>query len=214
MRLRLYDYPASGNCLKVRILLAHLGVDYERVAVDIFAGDTLTEEYASKNADRLTPLLEVGGAFLPESSAILWFLADGTTYLPETRLGRAQVVRWLLFEQSRVAAISALRFRIQTGISSGDDERALALRANGERSLSALETHLQARPFLADDAYSIADIANYAYVHLAPDAGLDLGSYPAVERWLRRIETQTGFINDLVPFPDNARVGRGLSIYG
>src|SRR5262245_32791678 len=114
--MRLYDYDASANCFKVRLLLAQLGRDYERVPIDIFAGDTLSDEYARINPARETPVLEVDGSHLPESNAILCYLADGTEFLPRDPFQRAHVARWLLFEQAYVmATIGALRFRLVTG---------------------------------------------------------------------------------------------------
>jgi glutathione S-transferase len=214
MDLRLYDYPPSGNCLKVRILLGHLGHPYERIETDIFGGDTLTQEYADKNPARRTPLLEADGVYLPESSAILWFLAEGSPYLPANPLGRARALQWLLFEQERVGAIAAVRFRLHTGSVTPEDPIADKMRAAGRSALASLEAHLTEHMFLVNDRYSIADIANYCYTHVADDAGIDLGDYPMVESWLRRIEGREGFVNDLAPLPETARVGRGLSIYG
>lgn len=214
--LRLYDYPASANCLKVRILLAHLGRPYERVMTDIFAGDTLTEEYANKNPARRTPLLEIdGGRFLPESNAILWYLAERSPFLPSSSYERASVVRWLLFEQEYVAqGIASLRFRLQTGRAVEGDEFVASRRQLGRTTLAMLDHQLAASHFLIGAAYTIADIANYAYVHVAGEAGYQLGGYDAVTAWLRRVEAQPGFQNDLTPLPSTARRGRGQSIYG
>jgi glutathione S-transferase len=211
--LRLYDYPASGNCQKVRILLAHLELDYERVYTDIFGGDTLSESYAAKNPARQTPLLEIDGTYLPESSAILWYLAEGTQYLPAHPLSRANVLRWLLFEQGWVSAISGLRFRLQTGRLDPDDASVAPRRESGRRALAALERQLGEHTFLVDD-YSIADIANYAYVHVAPEIEMQLEEFPAVARWINAIEDQPGFVNDLLPLPESSRLRRGLSLYG
>src|SRR5215218_3847748 len=112
--MRLYDYAASGNCFKVRLLLGLLGRGYERVPVDIFAGDTLTDAYAEINPLRETPVLELdSGERLAQSGAILWYLAEGTPYLPDDALGRAQVVSWLSFEQERImGGIGNPRFRL------------------------------------------------------------------------------------------------------
>lgn len=214
--LRLYDYPSSGNCFKVRLLLAQLGLPYERVQTDIFDGDTLTEDYVRKNPDRTTPVLEIDGEhFLPESNAILWYLAEGTPYLPAPPILRASVVRWLLFEQARVSGpFGALRFRLQTGRLAEEDEAVSTRREFGHATLQALDDHLSRNGFLADDTYTIADIANYAYVHLAPEAGYNLAEYHAVRAWLVRIEATPGFVDDVAPFPENARPGRGTSLYG
>jgi glutathione S-transferase len=212
--LRLYTYGPSPNCLKVRVLLAHLDLAYEQVETNIFGGDTLTGAYGAVNPARQTPVLEVDGEHLPQSNAILWYLADGTHYLPERPFERASVVRWLLFEQERVSEIAALRFRPQAGVLAPEDPAVEGLRSGAERALELLERHLESRIFLVGDVYSIADIANYGYVHVAPEAGMELDDRPAVRAWLERVEAQPGFVNDLVPLPADARVGRGLSIYG
>src|SRR3954452_23666295 len=115
--MRLYDYAASANCYKARLLLALLGREYERVPVDIFAGDTLTDEFAALNPARETPVLELDdGSVLTQSDAILWYLGEDTPFLPDSALGRAQVAQWLFFEQERVmSGIGGARFRIVTG---------------------------------------------------------------------------------------------------
>jgi glutathione S-transferase len=210
--MRLYDYVASGNCYKARLLLALLGREYERVAIDIFAGDTLTDGFAELNPARETPVLELDdGALLAQSNAILWYLAEGTEYLPSEPFQRAEVVQWLFFEQERVmSGIGAARFRILTGRAPELVQARLEL---GRTALEMLEAHLGGRPFLVGDSCTIADVANFAYTHVAEDAGYDLSRYPAVTAWLKRIEELPGFMNDLVPYPENARPGAGRSIY-
>jgi glutathione S-transferase len=212
--LRLYDYAASANCLKARLLLAQLERPYERVPVDIFAGDTLTDEYAAINPARSTPVLQIGDStYLSESNAILVYLAGGTPLLPDDSLRRAEVVRWLILEQTEVMpSLGGLRFRLVTGRLAAEDRDAMRRRKLGEATLAALDLHLRTRDFLVD-AYSIADIAVYAYTHVAPEAGYELAAYPAVERWLARVEAQPHFVNDLVPYPENARLGASRSIY-
>jgi glutathione S-transferase len=210
--MRLYDYAASGNCFKVRLLLSLLGRDVERVPVDIFAGDTLTDEFARLNPARETPVLELDdGMALTQSNAILWYLAEGTPFLPATPLERAQVAQWHAFEQERVmSGIGSARFRILTG---RNPELVPARLALGATALEQLDVHLGAREFLVGDRCSIADVSAYAYTHVAPDAGYDLSRYPAVAAWLARVEQEPGFANDLVPYPENARPGRSRSIY-
>src|ERR671936_1601901 len=117
MSMRLYDYGPSPNCHKVRILLAQLGRDYERVPIDIFGGDTLRPDFVEKNSGLTTPVLEIEpGVYLPESGAILLYLAEGTEFLPDDPLERAEVMRWMFFEQGRLFAIvGALRMRLATG---------------------------------------------------------------------------------------------------
>ena len=213
--LRLYDYRASANCYKVRLLLAQLERPYERVAVDIFDGDTLTDEYARINPSRSTPVLEVApGRYLIESNAILVYLADGTALLPAGAVERAEVVRWLIYEQTDVIpAIAGLRFRLQTGRLAPGDPAAARRKAAGEDVLGILNDHLAERDFLVADAYSIADTAVYGYVHVAHEAGYELSRRPAVEAWLRRVAEQPGHVDDLEPYPPNARAGAGRSIY-
>jgi glutathione S-transferase len=210
--MRLYDYAASANCYKARLLLALLGRDYERVPVDIFAGDTLTDAYAALNPARETPVLELDdGTVVTQSSAIVWLLAEGTPYLPGDPVQRAQVVQWLCFEQERVmGGIGAARFRIVTGRA---PERVARLLALGRGALEILDAHLAARDWLVGDACTVADLANFAYAHTAEDAGLPLAEHPAVCAWLDRIRALPGFMNDLAPYPDNARAGASRSIY-
>jgi glutathione S-transferase len=210
--MRLYDYAASANCYKARLLLALLARNYERIPIDIFAGDTLTDEYAALNPARETPVLELeDGAIVTQSNAILWFLAEGTDFLPESALGRGQVAQWLFFEQERVMnGIGGARFRTLTGRSPEAIPARIAL---GESALTMLEDHLDGRVYLVGDHCSIADLSNYAYAHVADEAGFRLGDYPSISRWLERVRSQPGFIDDLAPYPENARPGASRSIY-
>jgi glutathione S-transferase len=210
--LRLYDYPASANCYKARLLLALLEREYERVEVDIFAGGTLTDAYRQLNPARETPVLELDdGQLLTQSNAILWYLAEGTNHLPREPLGRAQVAQWLFFEQERVmSGIGSARFRILTG---RDPEIVQTRLELGRSALEMLAAHLADRAFLVGDSCTIADLANFAYTHVAADAGYDLSGYPAVERWLARIAALPRFMDDLVAYPANARAGHSRSIY-
>jgi len=213
--LRLYDYAASANCYKVRLLLSQLGRDYERVPIDIFNGDTLTDAYARINPFRSTPVLEIApGRHLIESNAILVYLADGTPFLPEDRIERAEVVRWLIYEQTDVMpATGGLRFRLQTSRLTDQDPEAQRRRQAGDEVLAILDDHLASRDFLVGDRYTIADIAVFGYVHVAHEAGYDLAGRPAVQAWLRRVAEQDGYVNDLLPYPPNAQAGAGRSIY-
>jgi glutathione S-transferase len=210
--MRLYDYAASANCYKPRLLLALLGREYERVAVDIFAGDTLTDDFAALNPARETPVLELDdGRVVTQSDAILWYLAEGTDFLPRDSFERGQVVQWLFFEQERVmGGIGGARFRIVTG---RNPELVPARLELGRSALEMLEARLTDRSHLVGDSCSIADIANFAYTHVAEDAGFELAEYPAVSAWLGRVSALPGFIDDLAPYPDNARPGASRSIY-
>jgi glutathione S-transferase len=209
--MRLHDYAASGNCYKVRLLLALLGQPYERVPVDIFAGDTLTDEFAALNPARTTPVLELDdGRALPESAAILWFLAEGTAFMPDDRFERAQVLRWLCFERALTPAVAGARFQVMTGRT--DDETPFLL-AKGREVLATLDRRLEGRDWVAVDTPTIADIALFGYTHVAHDAGFDLAVHSAIEAWLDRVRALPGYVNDLVPYPPNARPGAGRSIY-
>jgi len=214
--VRLYDYAASANCYKVRLLLEQLEIPYEKVSVDIFDGDTLTEAFARMNPAKTTPVLQLGpGRHLTESNAIVAYLAEGTPLLPEDRFDRAQVLRWLLFEQADVVAtMGGLRFRLITGRLSAGDPEAQRRRAGAEEALGVLDAHLAAHEFLAADRYTVADIAMYAYTHVAHEAGVDTSAFPAFKAWLARVEAQPRHMNDLEPYPPNASVRAGLSVYG
>ena len=180
--MRLHDYPASGNCYKVRLLLAQLGLDYERVHVDIFDGGTLTGEFGALNPTRTTPVLELDdGEVLLESNAILTYLAEGTEQLPDDPIERAHVMRWLFYEQAEIVpSIGSLRVRLAAAVLSPDHPAAQRMRDAGARCLDVLETHLSERTFLVGERYTIADLCVYAYVHVAGDATLDLAGYPAL----------------------------------
>jgi glutathione S-transferase len=209
--MKLYDYAASANCYKVRLLLAQLGREYERVPVDIFGGDTLTDEYAAINPARTTPVLEdPPGTFLQESNAILLHLARGSAFLADD----PQVYRWLFFEQADVVpTMGGLRFRLITGRLSPDDAEALRRREASYEVLALLDSELAQRDFLVGDAYSVADIGIYGYAHVADEAGLDLDPYESLRAWLARVQAQPGYVNDLEPYPPNARAGASRSIY-
>jgi glutathione S-transferase len=213
--LRLYDYPASCNCYKARLLLAQLGLPYERVPVDIFDGDTLTDEFAQINPARSTPVLETPDGYLPESNAILVYLASGTALLPDDPFELAQVVRWLVFEQTDVIpAIGGLRFRLLVGRWTPEEPEAIRRRALAGEVLTLLDEHLATREFLVGPRYSIADIAVYAYSHRAGEALVDLEPYANVRAWFARVESQPGYIEDIEPYGANAAPGAGRSIYG
>jgi glutathione S-transferase len=214
--LRLYDHAASSNCYKVRLLLAQLGIAYERVPIDIFDGETLTDEYAQKNPSRLTPLLETAdGRYLPESAAILVYLAQGTPFLPDDRFERAEVVRWLVYEQTDVIpAIAGLRFRLQTGRLKPTDPAAVRRKEDAHAVLTLLDEHLAARDYLAGGRYTIADIAVYGYTHLSHEAGIDMEPYANVRAWFERVAQQPGYMQDVEPYGANAVPGAGRSIYG
>jgi glutathione S-transferase len=214
--MRLHDYPSSGNCFKVRLALAQLGIDYERVNVDIFDGGTLTEEFGALNPARTTPVLETdAGEPLIESNAILVYLADGSELMPADPIGRAQVLRWLFYEQAEIVpSIGGLRVRLATGVLQPESSGARHRLAAGAAALAVLEGHLRGRSFLVAERYTVADIGIYGYVHVAGDAGLDLAEYPALGAWIERVEATPGHVDDLEPIPPGTRLGVGRSIYG
>jgi glutathione S-transferase len=214
--MKLYDYGASANCYKARLLLAQLGVEYERVPVDIFDGGTLTDDFARLNPHRSTPVLQLDdGRTLIESNAILWYLAAGTPFLPAEAFAQAEVCRWLIHEQSDVMPmIGGLRFRLVTGRFATDGDEARRRRAGAHEVLGILDRHLAAQSFLADGRYSIADIAVFAYTHVAEEATVETSSYEHFRRWLDDVRAQPAFMNDLQPYPPNASVLAGKSIYG
>jgi len=214
--LTLYDYAASANCFKVRLLLAQLGMEYERVAIDIFDGDTLTDAYERLNPFRSTPVLQLpdGRTFI-ESNAILWYLARSTPYLPEDAAGQAEVMRWLIYEQSDVMpAIGGLRFRLVTGRIAPDSPDAKTRRQNAYAALRIMDAHLATHDFLVADRYTIADLSVFTYSHTAPEAGIDTSNYAYFTSWLERITEQPGYMHDLQPYPPNASLTVGRSIYG
>jgi glutathione S-transferase len=155
------------------------------------------------------------GALLTESNAILFYLAQGTPFLPAAPLDLAQVVRWLVFEQTDVMmTMGGLRFRLLTGRLTRDHADAVRRHEGAlEAALGLLDRHLQERDFLVADSYSVADIAVYGYTHVAAEAGVELDHFPAVQSWLRRVEEQPRYMNDLKPYPENARPGAGRSTY-
>jgi glutathione S-transferase len=217
--MRLHTYAASCNAYKVRLLLAQLGRDdVEQVEVDIFDGATLTDAFGALNPARTVPVLQLdSGWALPESGAILWFLAEDTPLLPESPLARAEVLRWLLWEQADLLpATGGLRFRLITGRWSAGDAAARARHVAGLEALGLLDAHLAASPsgWVVGNTYTIADIALYGYTHVAGQAGLALEDFPAVVEWLSRVACTPGYMNDLEPYGANARVLEGRSIYG
>jgi len=212
--VKLYDYSASCNCYKVRLLLAHLGIEYERVPLDIFAGDTLTDEFARINPARTVPVLETDEGHLPESNAILTYLTHGTPYLPDDPWERAQVVRWLIYEQTDVVfMIGGLRFRLMVGRWTADHPEAVRRRDGALEVLQLLDDHLAENAFLAAGRYTIADMAVYGYSHRAEEAQLDLEPYPNVRAWFARVESQPGYMEDVEPYGANAAPGAGQSTY-
>ncbi len=195
--LRLYDFVDSGNGYKVRLLLRQLGRPFERVDVDILHGESRTDAFLAKNLNGRIPVLELeSGEHLPESNAILFFLAEGTHYLPEGALQRARVLQWMFFEQySHEPNIATSRFWLKHV--DMDEAQRMALqqkRMLGYAALDVMEQHLTNRDFFVEDRYSIADIALFAYTHVADEGGFDLAPFAHVRAWLDRVRNVPGFV--------------------
>jgi glutathione S-transferase len=203
----LYDHPASGNCMKVRILLRQLELPYERVTVDLFKGETRTAEHFGRNPDGRVPVLELdSGETIAESAAILLHLGEGTPYLPTAGLARTHVHQWLFFEQSRIEPeLAYARFLRLSGRSEQMPEVYESRLERGRDALAALDRGLSdGRDFIAGGDHSVADIALYAYVHCAGDAGAALREHSHIGPWVERVEARPGFLNDLEPLPAHA----------
>jgi len=189
----LYESPVSGNCYKVRLLLAHLGREYETVGVDVVDRSNREELLGKLNpALRVPTLVLDDGRPLAESNAILWYFGDGTEYVPEDAYERAQTLQWMFFEQySHEPNIAVARFWLTySGTPDHFADRLPARQKGGYAALDAMEGHLDDRPFLAGERYSIADISLYAYTHVAHEGGFELEQYPAIRSWLDRVATQ------------------------
>jgi glutathione S-transferase len=193
----LYDSPVSGNCYKVRLLLAHLGIPYERRGVDVVDRSNRPELLGGLNpALRVPTLVLDDGRPLAESGAILWYFGEGTRFVPGDRYGRAQVLQWMFFEQyDHEPALAVARFWLSySGQPEAFADRLEERQAAGYRALAAMERHLDGRELLVGNVLSLADIALYAYTHVAAQGGFDLDAYPAVGRWLARIAAEPGHV--------------------
>jgi glutathione S-transferase len=193
----LYDNPVSGNCYKVRLLLAHLGRPYERRSVDVVDRSDRPELLGGLNpALRVPTLVLDDGRPLGESGAILWYFGEGTRFVPTDPYERAQVLQWMFFEQyDHEPAIAVARFWLAySGRPEEFADRREERTAAGHRALTAMERHLDGRAFLVGDGPTLADIALYAYTHVAPEGGFDLGPYPAVRAWLDRVAAEPGHV--------------------
>ncbi len=191
--LRLYDYLPSGNGYKVRLLLAQLEIPFERIELDIVTGETRTPEFLAINPNGRIPTLEIEpDKLLSESNAIMSYLAEGTPFLPNDRYARAQLLQWMFFEQyNHEPNIATSRYWIQHLELTADRKAGLEQkRPLGYAALAVMEQHLATRSFFVNEQYTIADIALYAYTHVADEGGFDLSRYPAIRAWLERVRTQ------------------------
>ncbi|HLL30740.1 MAG TPA: glutathione S-transferase family protein [Allosphingosinicella sp.] len=198
--LVLHEYSASGNCYKIRLAAAYLGLDLQRREYDILKGETRTAGFlANVNPNGRIPVLQVGERFIPESNAACFYLADGTELVPDDRFDRADMLRWMFFEQyNHEPNVATLRFWLaflgEERLS--DVQRSLlpGKREAGEAALRLMDEHLAGRDWFVGSRLSLADIALYAYTHVADEGGFDLGRYPAVTAWIARIASMPGYL--------------------
>ena len=200
--LRLYDDPISGNGFKVRLVLTQLGIPFEYVALDITKSGTRTPDFLKKNPNGRIPTLRLeDGTHLAESCAIIWYLAEGSKLAPADRLARAQTLQWMFFEQySHEPYVAVARFWKHLPKMTEEQQRQLPDRIKrGYAALDVMETHLATRQFFVAEKYGLADIALYAYTHVADEGGFDLSKYPAINAWIKRVAAQPKHITITAP---------------
>jgi glutathione S-transferase len=193
----LYDSPVSGNCYKVRLLLAHLGIPFERKFVDVRDRSNRSELLGDLNpALRVPTIVLDDGRSLGESGAILWFFGEGTRFVPTDPYQRAQVLQWMFFEQyDHEPAIAVSRFWLAySGRPEAFADRLEERNAAGNRALAAMERHLDGTQFFVGESATLADVALYAYTHVAHEGGFDVSAYPAVQAWLDRVAAEPGHV--------------------
>ncbi|MBW4539479.1 MAG: glutathione S-transferase family protein [Myxacorys chilensis ATA2-1-KO14] len=195
---KLYDFALSGNCYKIRLLLTQLNLPFEKIAVNIVDQETHSPDFLQKNPNGKVPVLETeSGVFLTESNAILTYLADGTAFFPRDRLEQTEILKWLFFEQSSLGAnLSRPRFWISVAKQAEQFASLIAYHQRlGNAALKVMNEHLTQHPFLVGERYTIADIANYAYTHVANQGGYDMSQYPAIAHWCDRVSSQPNYIS-------------------
>lgn len=194
---KLYDFLPSGNCYKIRLLLNQLGIECERVNVDILNKESRTPEFLKINPNGRTPVLYHDGKYLAESNAILWYLASNTSFLPKDNYEQALVLQWMFFEQfSHEPNIATPRYWIS--ILKAEDEYKKQLKVKmklGYAALDVMEQHLAKNSYFVGRQYSIADIALYAYTHVAEEGNFDLSGYSKIKEWFKRVEGQENYID-------------------
>ncbi|MET1754071.1 glutathione S-transferase family protein [Novosphingobium sp. RD2P27] len=199
-RLTLHEDPRSGNCYKIRLTAALLGLPLERRQYDILRGDTRTKEFLQNvNADGRIPVLQIDDRFLPESNAACWYLAEGSTLVPTDRFERADMLRWMFFEQyNHEPNVATLRFWLlfvgEANLSSFQRDQIMVKRAGGEAALGMMNDHLSKRNWFVGERASLADIALYPYTHVCEAGGFRLRDYPAVCAWLNRVSGLKGYV--------------------
>ncbi|MGH7124170.1 MAG: glutathione S-transferase family protein [Stellaceae bacterium] len=209
--IRLYNFQDSGNSYKVRLLLTQLRMPFERIDIDLLGAETAQPRFRARNPLGQTPFLELDdGRVLAESNAILWYLAEGTPYLPEDRWTRAQILQWMNFEQYRLEPnIGTPRFWI-TELKLGHERREQIAEKlkSGNAALAILDAHLARTAFVAGGQCSIADICLFAYGHVAEEAGYDLAPYAALRKWFARVQAEprhvsiTAELGRVIPWPE------------
>jgi len=200
----LHEDPCSGNCYKIKLTAALLGLPLATRQYDITKGETRTTEFLSQvNANGRIPVLEIGDGdaarFLPESNAACWYLADGSDLIPADRFSRADMLRWMFFEQyNHEPNVATLRFWLsiigEAGLSDAQRGQIAAKRAGGEAALRLMNDHLATHDWFTDSGPTLADVALYAYTHVSEEGGFRLGDYPAVSAWLARVAALPGYI--------------------
>jgi glutathione S-transferase len=190
----LYSMQRSGNCYKVRLAFAQLRAAYKLVEINILTGESRTPDFLAKNPNGRVPLLEVApGRYLPESNAILWYIAGGSALAPDDRIERAEALQWMFFEQHSLEPNIGAAWFWLTLIKGGRELQQHAIEdwmEKGYQALQVMETHLGAHDFFAAGRYTIADIALYAYTHIAHECDFDLTAFPATRAWLKRVAAQ------------------------
>jgi len=190
----LYSMQRSGNCYKVRLALSQLRIPYHLIEIDILRGESHTPEFIAMNPDGHVPLLEVAPRrYLPESNAILWYIAGGTPLAPDDRIERAEALQWMFFEQHSLEPNMGAAWFWTVLVKGGRELQQHAIEdwmERGYQALRVMETHLKRHDFFAADRYTIADIALYAYTHIAHECDYDLAAFPAIRAWLERVADQ------------------------
>ena len=193
---RLYEYAPSGNCYKVRMLLSRLNKPFERIEMDIRNGATRTDDFLKLNPNGRVPVLVDGDVVLTESNAILWYLGRDSDLLPDDVLSQARILQWMFFEQySHEPYIATLRNWISYANNAAEYADEIEKRRPlGYAALDVMEKHLATHAFFGGAGHSIADVALYAYTHVADEGEFDLSGYAAIDQWLNRVRTQPGHI--------------------
>ena len=194
--MKIYGDILSGNCYKLKLLCSLLSIHHEWISIDIMAGETRSDEFLALNPNGQIPVCVTDDAdLLTESNAILYFLSQGSEYWPDDRLAQTRVLEWQFFEQyTHEPSIAVARFiKLYQGMPEHRRNEYEQKVKSGYRALKLMETHLQEHEYLVDEACSIADLSLYAYTHVADEGGFDLGGFPSIIAWLRRIEALPGY---------------------